>query len=145
MLIKFTKRMIAMYNYNQIYLFITRYNLGGETLFKKIKSYVILCALISIVLVIAGCGAKQNTSQNDSNGTKATSTTEQTQQPAEAVELIVSAAASMTDALTEIEKAYEANHPNIELSFNFGASGALQQQIEQGHLPIYFYPQQLRI
>ncbi|OMF27199.1 molybdate ABC transporter substrate-binding protein [Paenibacillus sp. FSL H8-0548] len=101
-------------------------------MFKKIKSYVILCALISIVLVIAGCGAKQNTSQNDSNGTKATSTTEQTQQPAEAVELIVSAAASMTDALTEIEKAYEANHPNIELSFNFGASGALQQQIEQG-------------
>lgn len=36
------------------------------------------------------------------------------------------------DALKEIEKQYKEKEPNIKLSFNFGASGALQQQIEQG-------------
>ncbi|MNS69480.1 Molybdate-binding periplasmic protein precursor [compost metagenome] len=38
----------------------------------------------------------------------------------------------MTDALKDIQKAYETKNPNIKLSFNFGASGALQHQIEQG-------------
>ncbi|MED3055868.1 molybdate ABC transporter substrate-binding protein [Bacillus thuringiensis] len=49
-----------------------------------------------------------------------------------AVELTISAAASLQDALQEIEKQYKEKEPNIKLSFNFGASGALQQQIEQG-------------
>ena len=47
------------------------------------------------------------------------------------VELTISAA-SLQDALKEIEKQYKEKEPNIKLSFNFGASGALQQQIEQG-------------
>lgn len=46
--------------------------------------------------------------------------------------MTVSAAASLTDALKEIQKAYETKNTNIKLNFNFGASGALQQQIEQG-------------
>ncbi|MED1559837.1 molybdate ABC transporter substrate-binding protein [Bacillus cereus] len=48
------------------------------------------------------------------------------------VELTISAAASLQDALKEIEKQYKEKEPTIKLSFNFGASGALQQQIEQG-------------
>lgn len=48
------------------------------------------------------------------------------------VELTISAAASLQDALKEIETKYKEKEPNIKLSFNFGASGALQQQIEQG-------------
>jgi molybdate transport system substrate-binding protein len=47
------------------------------------------------------------------------------------IELTISAAASMTDSLKEIQKLYEAK-ANVKLSFNFGASGSLQQQIEQG-------------
>ncbi|WP_245954804.1 molybdate ABC transporter substrate-binding protein [Paenibacillus flagellatus] len=50
----------------------------------------------------------------------------------EPVELLVSAAASMTDSLNEIKRGYEASVPGVRLTFNFGASGALQQQIEQG-------------
>lgn len=49
-----------------------------------------------------------------------------------AVELTISAAASLQDAFKEIEKQYKQKEPNIKLSFNFGSSGALQQQIEQG-------------
>ncbi|MHA0855425.1 molybdate ABC transporter substrate-binding protein [Paenibacillus sp. CMAA1364] len=48
------------------------------------------------------------------------------------VELTISAAASLTNALTEIQTAYESEHSHVKLNFNFGASGALKQQIEQG-------------
>ncbi len=48
------------------------------------------------------------------------------------VSLLVSAAASLKDALEEIKPTYQKNNPNINISYNFGASGALQQQIEQG-------------
>ncbi|MDR6551102.1 molybdate ABC transporter substrate-binding protein [Paenibacillus qinlingensis] len=52
--------------------------------------------------------------------------------PTEKVELTISAAASLTDALKEIQTNYETKNKQIKLNFNFGASGALQQQIEQG-------------
>ncbi|WP_240041118.1 molybdate ABC transporter substrate-binding protein [Paenibacillus ginsengarvi] len=48
------------------------------------------------------------------------------------IELTVSAAASLTDALNEIQKVYGAKQPAVKLNFNYGASGSLQQQIEQG-------------
>lgn len=48
------------------------------------------------------------------------------------VNLLVSAAASMKDALEEIQPIYQQSKPNVNIRYNFGASGALQQQIEQG-------------
>ena len=48
------------------------------------------------------------------------------------VDLTVSAAASLKDALGEIQTLYKAEKPNATLAINFGGSGALQQQIEQG-------------
>lgn len=47
-------------------------------------------------------------------------------------ELIVSAAASLTDAFKDLEPAFEATHPGVDVIFNFAASGALYRQIEQG-------------
>ncbi|ABO67976.1 MULTISPECIES: molybdate ABC transporter substrate-binding protein [Geobacillus] len=48
------------------------------------------------------------------------------------VELTVSAAASLQDALKEVKTAFEHEHPNIRIHYNFGSSGALQKQIAQG-------------
>jgi molybdate transport system substrate-binding protein len=48
------------------------------------------------------------------------------------VNLLVSAAASLKDALEEIKPPYQQSKPNVNINYNFGASGALQQQIEQG-------------
>ena len=48
------------------------------------------------------------------------------------VELQVSAAASLTDAMKELGGMYEKEHGNTKLVFNFGSSGALQQAIENG-------------
>ena len=50
----------------------------------------------------------------------------------EAIELIVFAAASMTETLQEIQTLYEAAHPNVQLVFNFDSSGTLKTQIESG-------------
>jgi molybdate transport system substrate-binding protein len=47
-------------------------------------------------------------------------------------ELLVSAAASMQDSLETLEKLYEKAHPTVNLVFNYGSSGTLQKQIEQG-------------
>ncbi|WP_055105713.1 molybdate ABC transporter substrate-binding protein [Paenibacillus ihumii] len=52
--------------------------------------------------------------------------------PKEQVELTISAAASLTDAMKEIQALYEVKQPAVKLTFNFGGSGALQKQIEQG-------------
>ncbi|MFH2123801.1 MAG: molybdate ABC transporter substrate-binding protein [Pseudomonadota bacterium] len=49
-----------------------------------------------------------------------------------ATELLVSAAASLTDAFKDIGKAYEVKHPGVTVRFNFAATGPLLQQIEQG-------------
>jgi molybdate transport system substrate-binding protein len=46
--------------------------------------------------------------------------------------LLVSAAASLKDAMEEIKPLYKQSKPNVNISYNFGASGSLQQQIEQG-------------
>jgi molybdate transport system substrate-binding protein len=48
------------------------------------------------------------------------------------VELNVSAAASLKDVLTDIQKSYLQKEPKIKIIYNFGSSGALQTQIEQG-------------
>ncbi|OWY69429.1 molybdate ABC transporter substrate-binding protein [cyanobacterium TDX16] len=46
--------------------------------------------------------------------------------------LLVSAAASLQDALKEIQPLFQQTQSNVKVNYNFGASGALQQQIEQG-------------
>lgn len=48
------------------------------------------------------------------------------------VELNVSAAISMKDALTEIQQKYQAVKPDVKINYNLGSSGTLQKQIEQG-------------
>ena len=47
-------------------------------------------------------------------------------------ELIVFAAASMQETLTEIKGLYEAAHPEITLTCNLDSSGTLKTQIEEG-------------
>ncbi|OPX83476.1 MAG: Molybdate-binding periplasmic protein precursor [Pelotomaculum sp. PtaB.Bin104] len=57
---------------------------------------------------------------------------EQTPAKAEPVNLVVSAAASLKDAMEELKNVYATRHPNVNISYNFAASGTLQKQIEEG-------------
>lgn len=79
------------------------------------KTWLVLIAMLSFILALSGCGQPQ------------------TKAPADpAVELTVSAAVSLKDALGEIQKNYQAKHANVKISYNLGASGALAKQIEEG-------------
>jgi molybdate transport system substrate-binding protein len=46
--------------------------------------------------------------------------------------ILVSAAASLREALTEIGNRYTQSRPGTTVRFNFASSGTLQQQIERG-------------
>lgn len=94
-------------------------------MFRFVISRTIWLPIILTLVIMTGCAA--NKGQPAVSPSAAASQT-----PSEKVELTVSAAASLTDALKEIQTAYENTHKQIKLNFNFGASGALQQQIEQG-------------
>ena len=48
------------------------------------------------------------------------------------VELIVFAAASMQESLTELGNLFMANHDNVSVVFNFDSSGTLKSQIQEG-------------
>lgn len=79
-------------------------------------------AALSLAM-LAGCGggASQSTDSSaaDSNS-------------ANAVELTVFAAASMTETLNQIAEDYKAVAPNVTLTFNFASSGDLLTQIKEG-------------
>jgi molybdate transport system substrate-binding protein len=47
-------------------------------------------------------------------------------------ELIVSAAASLTNAMKEAARQYEKTHPGVKIICNFAASGSLLQQMDKG-------------
>ena len=50
----------------------------------------------------------------------------------EPVELVIFAAASLTEALTAIGETYTEEHANVKLTFTFDSSGTLKTQIEEG-------------
>jgi molybdate transport system substrate-binding protein len=52
--------------------------------------------------------------------------------PSRAEELTISAAASLTNAFTELAAAFEARRPDSDTVLNFASSGALYRQIRQG-------------
>lgn len=78
-----------------------------------------LCLNFCLLLLLFGCSSEQGQSK---------AKTKETGQ----VILTISAASSLTDVLTETAGKFKEENPNIALQFNFGASGALKQQIEQG-------------
>lgn len=88
------------------------------------KKRILFSSLITLMLsasLISCSGQKDSSSAQ-----KDTATTEPS------VELNISAAASLKEAMAEIQTEYQKVKPNVTLTFNFGASGSLQQQIEQG-------------
>ena len=87
---------------------------------KKVLAGLLAAAM---VLSLAACGSSDK-------GT--TAAAPETTAPAEEVEVIVFAAASMTETLTEIADMYKEAAPNVTLTFNFDSSGTLKTQIQEG-------------
>ena len=85
---------------------------------------IFLCVLFT-VLAMAGCASSGTAEQPADTGTEAVS-------DAEPVEIVVFAAASMTETLEEIAELYKKAAPNVTLTFTFDSSGTLKTQIEEG-------------
>lgn len=98
----------------------------------KMTKVSCVCLCFLFMMLLTACGSTGSTPGSTSTSTKQQSTSELSPTQAEVTELTISAAASLTDALEELRPIFEANYPEIQLTFNFGSSGALQQQIEQG-------------
>ena len=86
------------------------------------KLFALLIAA-AMVLGLAACAAP---------ATEETAAPEETVPEAEPVELIVFAAASMTETMNQIAELYKAVAPNVTLTYNFDSSGTLKTQIQEG-------------
>lgn len=97
------------------------------------KKYLSLLLALCLTLSLTACGGSQtDTTIDAAPGTDIAGGPATPAEPTEPVELIVFAAASMTETLTEIAALYEAAHPNVSLIYNFDSSGKLLTQIKEG-------------
>ena len=98
------------------------------------KLIALLLALVLTLALFAGCAAKDAAPAQDTTETEdKTEAPDETAEPeAEPVELIVFAAASMTETLNQIAELYKDVAPNVTLVYNFDSSGTLKTQIEEG-------------
>lgn len=97
-----------------ITVFSAKINIKGESTMKKALS---LALSLVLALSLCACGAKEAPPVEQESGK---------------TELIVFAAASMTETLTELGNSYMAEHENVAIVFNFDSSGTLKKQIEEG-------------
>ena len=86
------------------------------------KIFALLIAAV-MVLSFTACAAP---------ATEETAAPEETVPEAEPVELIVFAAASMTETMNQIAELYKTKAPNVTLTYNFDSSGTLKTQIQEG-------------
>lgn len=92
------------------------------------KKRLVSCMLVLAMAVsmFAGCGKKDDTKAKDD--TKQ----EESKEDEEPVELIVFAAASMTETFTQLGDDYMKEHKNVTIQYNFDSSGTLKKQIQEG-------------
>ena len=93
------------------------------------KLFALLIAAV-MVLSFAACAAPA--ADESAPATEETAAPEETVPEAEPVELIVFAAASMTETMNQIAELYKAKAPNVTLTYNFDSSGTLKTQIQEG-------------
>lgn len=97
------------------------------------RNMILFTAVCMLSGVLAGCGSQKKAATEAAIETTANTEDETDKsQGKEQTELIVFAAASMTETLTELGDLYMADHPEISLVFNFDSSGTLKTQIQEG-------------
>ena len=83
------------------------------------KKLLILLLTLAMAFVFAGCGSSDEEAATDDSASGQT-------------QVLVFAAASMQSALEELEAAYEAENPDIDIVLNCDSSGTLMTQIQEG-------------
>ena len=90
-----------------------------------------LCAagIASASAVLTACGGSSSSTASSTASSAAASSEAAS---GESMELIVFAAASLTETLNAIAGTYSAENPGVTFSFNFDSSGTLKTQIQEG-------------
>ena len=91
------------------------------------RSFLAATGIAGAAAALTACGgAASSTAASVASSAAASS------QAAQSVELIVFAAASLTETLTAIGETYSAENPGVTFRFNFDSSGTLKTQIQEG-------------
>ena len=91
------------------------------------RSFLAAAGMAGAAAALTACGgAASSTAASVASSAAASS------QAAQSVELIVFAAASLTETLTAIGETYSAENPGVTFRFNFDSSGTLKTQIQEG-------------
>ncbi|MEZ5179715.1 MAG: molybdate ABC transporter substrate-binding protein [Acidimicrobiales bacterium] len=98
---------------------------------KTARSMVAVVLLALVALVATGCGSDAGSGDGGAGATT-TAAADGGQGEALEGEITVSAAASLTEAYTQIGADFETAHPGTTVTFTFDSSGTLSQQILDG-------------
>ena len=96
------------------------------------KRLVSLLLALSLVLALTACGSKADGAADAAAGSPPRDSAPVEESAGDPVELIVFAAASMTETLTEIAELYKTAAPEVTVTYNFDSSGKLLTQIKEG-------------
>lgn len=98
----------------------------------NMKEMLALLLALAMVVALAACGGFSAQPAAEPAATEAPAEVAPESAPVEKTEIIVFAAASMTETLSQIKDLYEADHPEITITYNFDSSGTLKTQIQEG-------------
>ena len=93
------------------------------------RSFLCAAGIASASAVLTACGGSSSSTASSTASSAAASSEAAS---GESVELIVFAAASLTETLNAIAETYSAENPGVTFSFNFDSSGTLKTQIQEG-------------
>ena len=93
------------------------------------RSFLCAAGIASASAVLTACGGSPSSTASSTASSAAASSEAAS---GESVELIVFAAASLTETLNAIAETYSAENPGVTFSFNFDSSGTLKTQIQEG-------------
>ena len=96
------------------------------------KRLVSLLLALSLVLALTACGSKADGAADAAAGSQPRDSAPVEESAGDPVELIVFAAASMTETLTQIAEMYKSVAPEVTVTYNFDSSGKLLTQIKEG-------------
>ena len=96
------------------------------------KRLVSLLLALSLVLALTACGSKTGRAADAAAGSPPRDSASAEESAGDPVELIVFAAASMTETLTQIAEMYKSVAPEVTVTYNFDSSGKLLTQIKEG-------------
>ena len=91
------------------------------------RSFLAVAGIAGAAAALTACGGSASSAASSTASSAAASS-----EAAQNVELIVFAAASLTETLTAIGETYSAENPGVTFRFNFDSSGTLKTQIQEG-------------